>query len=219
MPVFLRDFFFRRKPAASQGASRTVAMLPPDPELVEQSPGEAGQGAEVGVGVLRLESGLRVADGTARRGFGPRHGAVLQRFGALTMAADEGADARQEAILARLGIVHDPNEVVIRGSDRSARLVVVNRRLMSARFSEPGRVDVVFSFQKKRNARRLASDFLASLAAFCAGPVELVMTERGISGVFDVAAGLAVSDLVVGASGADEVMEPEAEYLLQAAAG
>jgi hypothetical protein len=135
------------------------------------------------------------------------------------MAADEGADARQEAILARLGIVHDPNEVVIRGSDRSARLVVVNRRLMSARFSEPGRVDVVFSFQKKRNARRLASDFLASLAAFCAGPVELVMTERGISGVFDVAAGLAVSDLVVGASGADEVMEPEAEYLLQAAAG
>jgi hypothetical protein len=148
----------------------------------------------------------------------------LQRFAALTMAADEGAAARQDAILARLGIVHDPNEVIITGADRSARMVVVNRRLMSVRFSEPGRVDVVFNFQKKRNAKRLASDFLASLSAFCAGPVDLVMTERSISGVFDVAAGLAVSDLgagdlVAGASGADEAMEPEAEYLLQAAAG
>lgn len=225
MPVFLRDFIFRKKPAVSQGASRSVVMVA-DPEPVEQAPSDAVQGAGDEGGVLRLEPGLQVVDGTARGdtgGFGLRHGVVMRRFAALTLTADTDGAARQEAILARLAIVHDPNEVVITGADRSARIVVVNRQLMSARFSQPGRVDEAFSFQKKRAVKRAARDFLASLAAFCAGPVDLVMTERAISGVFDAAAGLAVKDLVGGemggASGADEEMEPGAEVVLKVAAG
>lgn len=218
MPVFLRDFLFRRKPGGAPGASRTVAMLA-EVDQVPQTLNDPVEGAGDGLAVLRLGPFLQAADVAAKVRLVPtvpRHGAVLRRFAALTLAADAGAAVRQDAILQRLCIVHDPNEVVVSGSDRSVRMVVVNRQLMSARFSQPRRVDDVFNFRKKRASKRAAQDFSASLASFCAGPVDLVMTEQAISGVFDVAAGLAVSDLV---AGSDAGHEPAAEFELQAAAG
>lgn len=191
----------------------------PDADQGPQTHIEPAVSAADGLNVLQLEPFLQAVDVAAplrRVGAMPRHGAVLRRFTALTLTADAGAEARQDAILERLCIVHDPNEVVVSGSDRSVRIVMANRRLMSARFCLPGRVDEVFSFQKKRASKRAGRDFAARLVGFCDGPVDLVMTEKAISGVFDAGAGLAVSDLVAVAVAAQE---PEAEFALQAVAG
>ncbi len=223
--MFLRDFFLWRKPVRTEAPSPEVAiaLLEVCANTEHAATGTPDTAAPTRSMVLQLEPYLDVAEPEEVKA-GPvvaserRHAMVLRRITPLPLPARADATARQEAILERLCIVHDPNEVVVTGQDRVARILMVNRRLMSARFSLPGQVDEVFSFQKKRASKRAAQDVAATLLGFCTDPVDLVVTERPMSGVFDVSAGLAISDI---ASVQRGEMEPDslAEADLEAVAG
>ncbi|AZL57841.1 hypothetical protein EI545_02700 [Tabrizicola piscis] len=221
--MFLRDFFLWRKPVRPETASPDVALALLEVCANAEHAGTADTAAPTRSMVLQLEPYLDapepvVAEPVAVADSERRHAMVLRRITPLPLPAKADATARQEALLERLCIVHDPNEVVVTGQDRVARILMVNRRMMSARFSLPGQVDEVFSFQKKRASKRAAKDVADTLLGFCADPVDLVVTERPMSGVFDVAAGLAVSDI---ASVQRGEMEPDslAEADLEAVAG
>ncbi|MBA3909426.1 MAG: hypothetical protein C0524_05945 [Rhodobacter sp.] len=120
--------------------------------------------------------------------------AILRRVTALTLGRDTSAEARQAAVLDRLAIVHDPNEVVIAAGARSAHLAIADRRLMAARFGQPGAADLVFDFRHDTASEVAAIDCVRALAALCAEPVDLVMVEQPISGVFAAVGGFAVED-------------------------
>lgn len=209
--MFLRDLFLRRKPGGTGHGAPTVALVVPEMAAapVLPTPEEAADRAEVlHLGPFSDASDIDAPDpdqaevpeakaasgGLVRR----RQPSVLRRMEALTISGTEAEAARQDAVIERLGIVHDPNEVVLSGADRTARIVMANRRLMAARFTVAGQGDAVFSFASADASPEAEQGLAASLTAFCAAPVDLVVTERAISGVFDAAAGLAMEDIAAG---------------------
>ena len=203
--MFLRDLLSWRKPAnaSDEAANVTLVVVPAEMTAVpvatvEEAPQQ---------GVLHLTTFLHpdgleperaepVADEPEEDVISPRLSVALRRVTALSLPGTQGEVARREAILQRLCIVHDPNEVVVAGKDRTARIVMANRRLISARFCRTGQLDEVFSFDKRRGSRRAGEDFAASLTGFCTDPVDLLVTEKAMSGVFDALAGLAVDDIL-----------------------
>lgn len=121
--------------------------------------------------------------------------AILRRVTGLTLGRDASPEARQAAVLDRLSIVHDPNEVLISAADRFARLAIADRRLMSARFGRKGTEERVFDFRHDMAPEGAAIDCLRSLATLCAEPVDLLIVEQSISGVFASVGGFAVGDI------------------------
>lgn len=122
--------------------------------------------------------------------------ALLRRFGVEHLPADTPFARKHALILQRLCVVRDPCAVVIGGQGRSVRLTMANGRVMAASFALPGRKKRLVSFEKKLAGKSAAREFSALLAEFCARPVDLLMTEVAVDGVFATAAGMMVCELV-----------------------
>jgi hypothetical protein len=125
------------------------------------------------------------------------------------LAAETPVARKHALILQRLCVVRDSCTVVIAGEDRSVQLTMANGRVMAASFDLPGRRKRLVSFEKKLAGRAAAREFSVLLAELCAGPVDLLMTEVAVDGVFATAAGMMVGELVTEARlGPDEVPMP-----------
>ena len=125
--------------------------------------------------------------------------ALLRRFGVEHLPGEAPVGKRHALILQRLSVVRDTCEVMIAGKDRSVRIVMANGRVMAATFDLAGRRQQIVSFRKKQADKAAAREFAVLLAELCAGSVDLLMTECPASGVFDVAAGMVVGELVTAA--------------------
>lgn len=120
---------------------------------------------------------------------------VHRRITPLRLDDTVEAEARLGAVLDRLAIVHDPNEVLLTGKDRSAQIVMANRRLMAARFCVEGKDDRTFVFRMDEAPEPAVAAIAAALVDFCADPVGLVITEQPVRGVFAAVGGLSVEAL------------------------
>ncbi|MDM7932357.1 hypothetical protein [Tabrizicola sp.] len=119
---------------------------------------------------------------------------VVGRFSTLMLSGEAPVGERQAIVLRRLGVVHDPNEVTLSGMDRSARLVVANRRLLSARFNLPDCDEQVFDFRHDSASVDPAIGCMRALSALFEAPVDLLIAEKPFSGVFSGAGGFAIED-------------------------
>jgi len=185
--VSLRDLILGRKRRIREGleggdteATRlTRAALAPDepaapaeaaPEPAPEAGSPSGSGPEAG-------KGRKV---------------VLRRVRSMTVPAALVSDMRRQAVLDRLFIVLDPNEVLITGEDRVARLTVANQRLMLAQFTQVSAPDLTFDFRPGLHSEDLALGFVQALTGFCAAPVDLMISEKPVTGVFAGFSGLPV---------------------------
>lgn len=118
---------------------------------------------------------------------------VLRRTRAMTVPGDLVLTARRQAVLDRLFIVLDPNEVLISAGNRLARLVVANQRLMVAQFSRDASPELTFDFRPGLRSGDMALDAIRALADFCAEPVSLRIVEQPVAGVFAGFSGLPIT--------------------------
>lgn len=140
-----------------------------------------------------------VAEGMPDPALAALSAALMRRFGVEHLPGEAPLAKRHALILQRLCVVRDTCEVMIAGPDRSVRIVMANGRVMAATFDLAGRRERVVSFRKKQAGKGAAREFAVLLAELCAGSVDLLMTECPASGVFDVAAGMVVGELVAAA--------------------
>lgn len=188
----LRDLILGRKRRTREGieggdaeATRLTraALAPDEPAAPAKAAPEAA--AEAGSPA-----------GSDPRGSGPEAGkgrkVVLRRVRSMTVPGALVSGMRRQAVLDRLFIVLDPNEVLITGSDRAARLTVANQRLMLAQFSQVSAQDLTFDFRPGLHSEDLALGFVQALTGFCTAPVDLLISEQPVTGVFAGFSGLPV---------------------------
>ncbi len=212
----MKDVLFRFRPAATPVGGTVAAVLPisdPATGLAEAESYSQDllslQGFAEGRTVFRLpEPGPVNEDATLAEpadeltpdpAFAALSAALLRRFGVEHLPGDAPLAKRHALILQRLCVVRDTCEVMIAGPDRSVRIVMANGRVMAATFDLAGRRQRVVSFRKKQADKAAAREFAVLLAELCAGSVDLLMTECPASGVFDVSAGMVVTELVAAA--------------------
>jgi hypothetical protein len=190
--VSLRDLILGRKRRIREGleggdteATRLTraALAPDDPAAPAEAAPEAAPEAGVPAGADSRGSGPEAGKGRK---------VVLRRVRSMTVPGALVSDMRRQAVLDRLFIVLDPNEVLISGGDRVARLTVANQRLMLAQFSQVSAPDLTFDFRPGLHSEDLALGFVQALTGFCAAPVDLMISEQPVTGVFAGFSGLPV---------------------------
>ncbi len=194
--MFLRDLILGRKPELTETWVAATDGMPGSfqEERAVFLPADGWEGPLTVVPLHRSEP-VQVPAIPARPTYRLTHAAVLRRVGVVVVPGGAPLTERLRVVIDRLGIVHDPNEVVISGRDRTLRLVLANRRLISAQANMPGRKEMLVSFHKKPLTTARLRQLAVLLTEFCAGPVDLVMTESPVSGVFGGESGLATEDL------------------------
>lgn len=228
----MKDMLLRFRLAATPVPGPVAAVLPvtePGADLTGGPVAAQGTGGDVlllqgfaeGRTLFRMpdaDSDAEVAAPAAPEDEAPQDPAVtalsaalLRRFGVEHLPGEAPVGKRHALILQRLSVVRDTCEVMIAGKDRSVRIVMANGRVMAATFDLAGRRQQVVSFRKKQAGKSAAREFAVLLAELCAGSVDLLMTECPASGVFDVAAGMVVGELVAAAGLSPADVEPEGE--------
>ena len=199
MPLSLRDLILgrrRRTLAAGEtpqpdgsGLSRAVLDATDMADVADEGQAAATNPSTAPVdGDERLMRGPGAVAGQGRR-------VVLARVRSMTVPGALVAEARRQAVLDRLFIVLDPNEVVITAKGQVARLVMANQSLMLAEFGPDGAPDVSFDFRDGVETLHAALEFMRALSAFCALPSDLVIAEQPVTGVFAGSGGLPVGAL------------------------
>lgn len=224
----MKDMLLRFRPAATPVPGPVAAVLPvtePGADLTDglvAAQGTSGdvlllQGFAEGRTLFRLteaeSDGLEAAPAAPEDAApqDPALAALLRRFGVEHLPGDAPVGKRHALILQRLTVVRDTCEVMIAGKDRSVRIIMANGRVMATTFDLAGRRQQVVSFRKKQADKAAAREFAVLLAELCAGSVDLLMTECPASGVFDVAAGMVVGELVAAAGLSPADMAPVGE--------
>lgn len=119
---------------------------------------------------------------------------VLRRVSSVTLEASATTESRQAAVLAWMEVVHDPNTLLILGADRSAQILIANRRVMAARFHKVSVSEQAYNFRHEAATVDEAIDCVRAIADLLADPVELVIKEDPANGVFCASGGFAVED-------------------------
>jgi hypothetical protein len=217
--MFLRDLIFGRKsatravsaPAAESGADPAPALAPPcdmpDPaalgampdaapatdatagplDAVPADPGPTAHGTETRViGVLATETP------SAPRPVSRRLPPVL---GLMVGGAVPRAD-RQRRILDELSCALSLREIALVGTDRSARILVANRRVLKAEFSG-ATAPAGFDLRHESAAEDPALALHQAFADLVASPVDLLIEARAAAGVYAADGGLPVELLGV----------------------
>lgn len=201
--MFLRDLIFGWKSKAQPTRALVVLDDPVEAVAVPQGFAEpvvsallaqpqGSHGASAGsetraVGVLTLDKPIT-----------PRLPQEQARQRGLLIDGTLAAEVRREALIAELSKALSLRDVALVGTDRTARLLVANRRLLSARFSGPGR-PCEFDLRRDPVDEATALELHAAIAALLAGPVDLMVDSRHASGVYAVDGGLPVDLLAVDA--------------------
>ena len=200
----LLEFIFGRKSTARHSGSMALVEVMPlvgdDPVSVfaETSGPEGGQAAarpaHSAEALLAEVVALHSLPARALRlAAGPQ--TVLQRVSQGKLDSFAPAEARQSAVLLRMEIVHDPNVLILQGQDRSAELVIANRRLVRAQFRIAEQDVRIFDFRQDVAKEDDAVACVLALADFLADPVDLMIAERPANGVFSAIGGIAVEDV------------------------
>jgi hypothetical protein len=126
------------------------------------------------------------------------------------------AEDRQRTIVDELSRALSLREISLVGTDRSARMLVANRRLLSVDFTGCG-PDAGFDMRRDLPDQGQALAVLQAFADLVSAPVDLMVEARHAAGVYAADGGLPVDLLVGGADAvcaayrAPEVEEPELE--------
>jgi len=200
----LLEFIFGRKSAPRHSGSMALVEVMPLVRDDQVSDYVEASGPEDGMAAARPAASAEalLAEVAAlhslparslRLAAGPQ--TVLQRVSQGKLDSFAPAEARQSAVLLRMEIVHDPNVLILQGQDRSAELVIANRRLVRAQFRIAEQAPRVFDFRQDAAKEDEAVACVHALADFLADPVDLMIAERPANGVFSAIGGIAVEDV------------------------